>query len=141
MKLSAPPLWPDVIQPWEPDADDQRKLEVLRIQHDLLLENVRRLRTEGFQRLADLQNDLSAAEARVRAMHEEMARTLAAKDRLAAQIDARGLWPIGFGILLTGIPAELAYHPVLGIAVTALGVILTVTLAWAGMMARRGRST
>ena len=136
-EATAHPGWPTATQPWDPVADDHRKIEVLHLQHELLLEDLGRFRDDTLQRFETAQADLRAAEAQLRATHEQMANELAQKDRRAAQIDARGLWPIGFGILLTGIPAELAYIHVLGIAVTAAAVVLTVTLAWAGVSSRR----
>ena len=138
VRVTAYPAWPAATQEWEPDADVQRKIEVLHRQHDLLLQDVSRFRDDAFERFEALQADLSAAEARFRATREALARSLEAKDRRAAQIDARGLWPIGFGIVLTGIPAELAHFYAVGIVIAALGIVLTVSLALAGILARRG---
>lgn len=53
-----------------------------------------------------------------------------AKERRAAQIDARGLWPIAFGIVLTGIPGELAEVTAIGIAAMVTAVGGTFYLGW-----------
>jgi hypothetical protein len=45
-------------------------------------------------------------------------------------VDARGIWVIGFGIVLTGIPDELAAQPVVGGIVTAAAIGLTI---WMGL--------
>jgi hypothetical protein len=43
-----------------------------------------------------------------------LTRRLEATERRSAKVDARGIWPIGFGIVLTGIPDELARISVIG---------------------------
>ena len=135
-RVAAGDLWPTTTRPWEPDADDHRKIELLHIQHDLLQDDASRFRQEMFARLASIRAEISAADERLSKAHRELRMAVREKDRRAAQIDARGLWPIGFGILLTGIPAELAHFAAVGIAVAVIAVVITLSLAWAGMAAR-----
>jgi hypothetical protein len=72
--------------------------------------------------------ELRDVESRLDSAHGQMARQLETRERQAAQIDARGLWPVGFGIILTGIPGQLAEAPAAGWTVVGLAVLTTVML-------------
>lgn len=72
-------------------------------------------------------------------MYDEHARLrsdIDATDREGARINARGLPVIGWGILLTAAPAQLAAVPWLGWLVLVLGITAT---AVAGIDALRNR--
>jgi hypothetical protein len=123
-------------RPWEPDADDSRKIEVLHQQVRLLLADVGKFKAEVGDRFTAVTSAIEQSETRLRAAHGKLAEAFEARDRRAAQVDARGLWPIGFGILLTGIPAELAYIHALGVAVITAAAAVT---AWLGIDGIRSR--
>lgn len=67
----------------------------------------------------------------------ELRRLLDERERQAARIDARGLPVVGFGILLSGVPDELAsfLYP-FGWLLPIFGIVITVT---AGVSAWRER--
>jgi len=87
-----------VRQQWEPDADSERKLEILHTQIDLIYKEIQSLATMTSQKLRNIR-----AEIRLNAAHGELARGASERERQAARVDARGLWPIWLGILLTGV--------------------------------------
>jgi len=75
---------------WEADAGDQRKIEILRREVVLLNAVISQFKAEVTDRFAAVSSAIQQSEARLRAAHGELADALEAKDRRAAQIDARG---------------------------------------------------
>ena len=110
---------------WNTLAPDKDKIELLRQQVELLLQAVAAVRQEVRDREAVLLMAIEQAEVRLRDAHQELAGRLEAKERRAAQVDARGIWPIGFGIVLTGLPGELAEVAWVGWLFVAAGIALT----------------
>jgi hypothetical protein len=116
---------------WHPDAPVDERIEALR-QHITEIEGrlnevTRKLREETGSReqvLAELKRTLEEKTAELRRLGEE-------KERESAQIDARALPAVGFGIPLSGIPEELASFPfglgwtfpILGAGFTVAGIV------------------
>jgi hypothetical protein len=116
---------------WHPDAPVDERIEALR-QHITEIEGrlnevTRKLRDETASRervVAELKRTLEEKTAELHRLGEE-------KERESAQIDARALPAVGFGILLSGIPEELAsipfglgwIFPILGAGFAVAGIV------------------
>ena len=116
---------------WQPDAPVNERIEALR-QHIIEIEGwlnevTRKLTEETASReqvVAELRQTLEEKTAELRRLIED-------KERESAQIDARALPAVGFGILLNGIPEELAsipfglgwIFPILGAGFAVAGIV------------------
>ena len=114
---------------WNARARDKDKIEFLHQQVELLWQELTAVRHEIPRVEAALRSDLERAEVRQQGAYQQLAGHLEARERRAARVDAHGIWPIGAGIVLTGIPGELAAVAVLGWLSIAGGIAVTV---WAG---------
>ncbi len=119
---------------WHPDAPVDERIEALR-QHITEVEGrvnevTRKVREETASReqvAADLKRTLKEKTVELRRLGEE-------KERESAQIDARALPVVGFGILLSGIPDEIAsipfglgwVFPILGAGAAVTGIVYVV---------------
>ncbi len=115
---------------WHPDEPVDERIDALR-QHiteveGRLNEVIRKLREETASREqlgAELTRTLQEKTVELRRLGEE-------KERESAQIDARGLPVVGFGILLSGVPEKLAtvpfglgwMFPILGLGAAATAI-------------------
>lgn len=95
----------------------------------MLLEGINALRPLMDQANDGLQNEIKEAEARVTGRVEQLSSELRGEQGQASRVDARGLGPIALGIVLTGLPDELASIASLGYAAIAVS-ILWVALAF-----------
>jgi hypothetical protein len=100
---------------------------------EFLVQDVDDLRKAADARHAALRTEIAQAEARSGERYRELAGRFEARERRAARVDARGIWVIGAGILLTGIPDELAAQPIVGGVVAAAAIGLTI---WMGLAVR-----
>jgi hypothetical protein len=114
-----------VITPWNSAAPDTDKIEFLREQVEQLKQDVANISQDIRERDAALQAAISQTESNLRGADQQLTRRLDASEQRAARVDARGIWPIGLGILLSGIPGELADVRALGIVVMVLAVAVT----------------
>lgn len=119
-----------VCRDWEPEASDARKIEVLHQQVDLLISEVGRLRNDVGEQVSGLRAEVRQAETGLRREHAGLASRVEQRARRSARVDARGLWPVWFGILLTGIPGEMAAVPAVGWTALAVAVGVTGWLGW-----------
>jgi hypothetical protein len=117
---------------WNTQAGDKDKIELLHQQVELLRQQLADVRQEIPRVEAALRSDLERAEVRQQGAYQYLAGRLETRERRAARVDAHGIWPIGAGIVLTGIPDELAAVPVLGLLSIAAGIAVTF---WAGRSA------
>jgi hypothetical protein len=124
-------------QQWEPGASETRKVEVLHLQVELLLNEQDKLAGEMVQRFADLRGEMGRLEARLHGVDAETVRRVEATEQRAARVDARGLWPVFFGIVLTGLSTELASaaEPIGWLVVTFAAAVT----AWTGLLVWRDR--
>ena len=95
-------------QPWHENARADVKIGILHRQIDLLLEQVTQLSTLINQTGDSLQNEINAAEARVTQQVQQLAAEVHGERSRASRVDARGFGPIALGVILTGLPDELA---------------------------------
>jgi hypothetical protein len=123
---------------WNVQAGDKDKIEFLHQQVKLLWQELANARQEIPRVEAALRSDLEQAEARQQDAHQQLTGRLEAGERRAARVDAHGIWPIGAGIVLTGIPDELAAVDVLGLLSIAAAVAVTL---WAGRAVMTDQAT
>ena len=107
-------------QPWRSEATTWMKVDILHKQVDILVERVDELRRYVDQTGDGLQQNIREAEARVAGQIRDLASELRGERSQVSRVDARGLGPIALGIVLTGLPDELA--TVAGVGYAAIGV-------------------
>jgi hypothetical protein len=109
---------------WHPAASADGKADVLHREiikvHECINELDQTVRTSHAEVKALVEVQVSE----VRKAHRELEAILAAKERHEIRADGRGLILVAAGIVLTGIPGELARYPA-GWTITALAVCLT----------------
>jgi hypothetical protein len=98
----------EVWRDWCEDADPDEKIAILHRQADLLREQIRNLSTQVDDRTASLGKEIGEAEGRVTGQLQQLASQLRGERSQASRVDARGFGPIALGIILSGIPDELA---------------------------------
>jgi hypothetical protein len=118
---------------WNARAGDKGKIELLHQQVDLLGQELTDVRQEIQRVEASLRSALERTEVRLQDAHQQVAGRLEARERREARVDAHGIWPIGAGIVLTGLPDELAAVAVLGWLSIAAGFALAFWAARAVM--------
>jgi hypothetical protein len=95
-------------QPWLPHANVDNRIDILHKQVDFLVERVDELRKQIDRAGDDLQKIIKEAEARVAKQVRVLASDVRGERSQASRVDARGLGPIALGIVLSGLPDELA---------------------------------
>jgi hypothetical protein len=98
-------------QPWLPRAGADLKTEILHQQVDSLLVQVGELNAQMDQNDLNVQAEIRKTEERIVSQIRQLESDIRGERTQASQVDARGFGPIAFGILLTGIPDELAGIP------------------------------
>jgi hypothetical protein len=116
----------DKWQPWLPHANVDQRIDILHKQVDILVERVDELRKQIDRAGDDLQKNIKEAETRVAKQVRELASAVRGERSQASRVDARGLGPIALGIVLTGLPDELATVAWVGYAFIAGSVIWVV---------------
>lgn len=116
---------------WDVQAGDGDKIELLHQQVELIRQELGDIRQEIPRVEARLGLALERSEARQQNAHQQLTGRLEAREQRAARVDAHGIWPIGAGIVLTGIPGELAAPVVLGWLFMAAGIGVTIHAACA----------
>jgi hypothetical protein len=112
-------------QPWLPRADGSLKIEILHKQVDMMLEQLNELRIQSYKISDDLEKKIKDAEARVVGQVRQLSSELRGERSQASRVDARGLGPIALGIVLTGLPDELATIATVGWLAIAASVLWT----------------
>jgi hypothetical protein len=123
---------------WIPDAPVDERIELLReqiAQVNQRLQEVDQKGQEGREalegKLAALERDLGNDLAAVRITQDERARS-------SAEADARALPVIALGVILTGIPDEMAgLPPALWAVMVGGAVLIGLTAAWSAVNRRR----
>ena len=116
-----------------PGWDEQASLEarVMRL-HELMdraHEEIGKVRQEARDGIDELRRVVEQQAGELRAAHQAHQESHAAEQRLAARADARGLWPVGLGIVMTGIPDELAAFTPLGWLFAVGGPLFAIGMA------------
>jgi hypothetical protein len=95
-------------QPWLPRAGPSLKIEILHTQVDLLKYRINELSTRVDQAERNLKAEINEAEDRIARQVRQLELDIHGERTQGSQVDARGFGPIAFGIILAGIPDELA---------------------------------
>lgn len=104
---------------WDQRASLEARVSRLHELMDQAYEEIGKVRQEARNGIAELRQVVEQHAGELRAAHQAHQESHAAEQRQAARADARGLWPVGLGIVMTGIPDELA-------ALTPLGWLFAV---------------
>jgi hypothetical protein len=113
----------DTWKPWAEEATATEKLDILRQQSEELSRRIDDLRSQADRDRGSTQKGIREAENRLAAGIRQVGLELSGERRQASHVDARGLLPVGLGIVLTGLPDELAKVPALGGLVVAAAAI------------------
>jgi hypothetical protein len=81
-------------QPWQEDAADEDKIDILHKQIDILHEQIAQLRTQAGRTADDLEKEIREAEGRVDSQLRQLASEMRGERSQASRVDARGFGPI-----------------------------------------------
>jgi len=113
-------------QPWREEARNGEKIEILHQQVEIVRDQIGELRTQVDRTADDLGKEIRDAESRVVGQLQQLASAMRGERSQASRVDARGFGPIACGIVLTGLPDELAAVAVVGWLAVAGAVVWTV---------------
>lgn len=114
---AAPAGTVDVGAPWNDSAPLFEKIASLRQDVQRLDKSIGASEQRSRERVDSLRTDHDRAITELRSAQAAIVRRLDEMETREAQTDARGIIVIAGGILLTGLAAQLAIHPLLGLAV------------------------
>jgi hypothetical protein len=106
-------------KPWPNKARTAEKLDILHQQSEELRRRIDNMRTQIDSDISGVETKIREAERHLAAQIRQVSSELSGERSQASHVDARGLLPVALGIILTGIPDELARVPVLGWLVVA----------------------
>jgi len=118
----------DVGNVWDPNAPEHEQIETLRQELLGLEGRVNKFGQETRQQTGAVRAELQGAIARVRAEVTEIDRRLKAEAVQDARLDARTLWLVGLGIVMTGFPDGLATWTWSGILTLVVAGAITVAV-------------
>jgi hypothetical protein len=110
---------------WEEGMSIPAQIERLRAMVDQVLQEVGRVREQTRAQIAQVSGRLGVVESDLRTAVDDLRRRMEVAERRAAQANARGILLLGAGLVLTGIPQELAEFEVIGWTSVALAVVGT----------------
>jgi hypothetical protein len=115
--------------PWDPAASVEDRLTSLHERDEQLAQQIVKTDARSLDRTSALRRELQQATESIRGDHARLVDRLGLAEERAATGDARAIWVVGAGIVLTGIPGELALWPPLGVAAVVAALALAV---WVG---------
>lgn len=118
---------------WDANLPAWVKVERLHEQVEDIIVRVRQIWKQMQAEDSRIREELTSVVTELRDADRAIRLRLDQAERRAAQIDARGILLIGLGIVLTGIPTELAaWHPLgwIMIGLTGVATLRVVWLAW-----------
>ncbi len=116
-------------QPWLEVASDGEKLDILHRQVDFLHDQTGELRGQIDRTADELRKEIREAEGRVIGEVRQLFSELRGERSQASRVDARGLGPIALGIILTGLPDELAAAAPVGWLAVAMALVWTAVVS------------
>ena len=106
----------DTGKPWSEKATADEKLDTLHQQSEELRGRIDDLRTRHDRDRSSAQKEIREAESRLAAQIRQVRSEMSGERSQASHVDARGLLPVALGIIMTGLPDELAKVPAVGMA-------------------------
>jgi uncharacterized phage infection (PIP) family protein YhgE len=114
------------------------------------LESLRRGLEQAFEQISDVHRDAKSADAELnkaldqlsddlQKVNADLTSRMDAAEKQAATIDSRGILLLGAGVILTGIPDELARVAWIGWVVVGVSVFVMLCVLLALGLARRGK--
>jgi hypothetical protein len=125
---------------WDPDASLESRVQRLHEQMVWVYAEIDRARQEARGGDAELRQIMDQHVGELRAAHQAHQEVHVATQRQAARVDARGVVLIGLGVIMTGIPDELAYFWPVGWIFIAGGVALSFWWAYRAWSQRRAQA-
>jgi hypothetical protein len=136
-----PPATPGPIQiRWEEGASFEEKLEGLRKELERAFKEISDARREAQSADAELQKSLGQLSDDLQKAKADLYSRMDAAEKQAAAIDSRGILLLGAGVILTGIPDELAHFAWLGWAAVGISVFVMFCVLLAMWLGRSKRS-
>ena len=122
----------DTWKPWSEKAKTAEKLGILHEQAEELRRRIDNLRTQIDGDISGVEKKIREVESRLSAVIRQVRSEMSGERSQASHVDARGLLPVALGIILTGLPDELAKVPVLGWLVVAAAAtsIVRISRPW-----------
>jgi hypothetical protein len=111
---------------WPEDAGTDGKIAVLHQHADELRNHLDGLDATLTTNVVTLRGEIGEAESRLEGRIQKLVSEINGERSRASHVDARGFGPIALGVILTGIPDELAKILAVGAIVTAIAVSWTV---------------
>jgi hypothetical protein len=114
---------------WSPNASADEKADLLYKQMVEAYQKIESVRRECETRDGETRALIEGRAGKLEASYHELRRLLEAQEHWEARVDGRGLLLIGLGILLTGVPDELAAFALIGwlmVAFSALSAVVIV---------------
>lgn len=137
---AAPPATPGKTQiRWEEGESLEGKLERLRSWLEQAFEQISDVRREAQSADAELQKSLGQLSDDLQKVNADLTSRMDAAEKQAAAIDSRGILLLGAGVILTGIPDELARVAWIGWVVVGVSVFVMLCVLLALGLARRGK--
>jgi hypothetical protein len=114
------------------------------------LESLRRGLEQAFEQISDVHRDAKSADAELnkaldqlsddlQKVNADLTSRMDAAEKQAAAIDSRGILLLGAGVILTGIPDELARVAWIGWVVVGVSIFVMLCVLLALGLARRGK--
>jgi len=122
---------------WDATASLEGKVDRLHDQMQWVFAEIEKVRQEARDGVAGLRQVVEQQADELRTAQQAHQAAHAAAQRQAAQVDARGVVLIGVGVIMTGIPDELAYFWPVGWLFIAGGVALSFWWAYRAWSQRR----
>lgn len=139
---SEPPVTP--VKPqiqWDEGESTEAKLERLRRGLEQALEQISDVRRDAQAADAELNKALDQVKKDVQTVNADLRSRMDAAEKQAAAIDSRGILLLGAGVILTGIPDELARVAWVGWVAIGVSVFVMLCLLLALWLGRGKRSS
>ena len=105
--------------PWSQRARTAKKLNILHQQPEELRHRIDHLRSQIDGDISGVENKTRETESRLAAQIRQVRSEMSGERSQASHVDARGLRPVALGVILTGLPDELAKVQAVGRLVVA----------------------
>ena len=111
---------------WAPNAPGWEQIPLLYSMHMALDRRVIAIERQAQELAEGVRGELRQAVDELRAASAAITLRIEETENRTAQADARGIWVVAAGIVIAGVPGELAAWPLLGVALTGASVVVAV---------------